>query len=157
MGMPSDSEVLKIARTYLDGIRSAGYYPMIYTGYYWLKGAFNDKSFLTKNDIWLAQWSKKYDYHDYPIGMWQYGGEENFIESIYITGLNGIFDKNYSYKNYPVIIQAYGYNNFEPLLQSYADTGAMPDDGSEAQSENLPPECNGVMGDSLRDEALLNN
>lgn len=150
MGMPSDSEVLKIASTYMDGIRSAGYYPIIYTGYYWLKGAFNDKAFLDKNDIWLAQWAKTYDYKDRPIGMWQYGGETNLLESPYISGLNGMFDKDYSYKNYPMIVKAYGYNNFEPLLQSYASTSAEPDDGIVPESENLPPECNGVMGDSFR-------
>lgn len=150
MGMPSDAEVLKIASTYMDGIRSAGYYPIIYTGYYWLKGAFNDKTFLDKNDIWLAQWAKTYDYKDRPIGMWQYGGETNLLESPYINGLSGMFDKDYSYKNYPMIVKAYGYNNFEPLLQSYASTGAEPDDGIVPESENLPPECNGVMGDSFR-------
>lgn len=150
MGMPSDAEVLKIASTYMDGIRSAGYYPIIYTGYYWLKGAFNDKTFLDKNDIWLAQWAKTYDYKDRPIGMWQYGGETNLLESPYINGLNGMFDKDYSYKNYPMIVKAYGYNNFEPLLQSYASTGAEPDDGIIPESENLPPECNGVMGDSFK-------
>ena len=151
-GMPSNANVLKIATTYMDGIRSAGYYPIIYTGYYWLKGAFNNKSFLTKNDIWLAQWSKTYDYQDYPIGMWQYGGETNYIDTPYISGLSGMFDKDYSYKNYPVIIKAYGYNNHTAILKSLASTGAAQDDGIIPESENLPPECNGVMGDSLRNQ-----
>ena len=149
-GMPSDANVLKIAQTYINGISAAGYYPMIYTGYYWLKGAFNNESFLDSCDIWLAQWNDTYDYKDRPIGMWQYGGETNYIESPYITGLNGMFDKNYSYKNYPVIIQAYGYNNHIALIESHAATGAALDDGITAESENLPEECNGVMGDSLR-------
>ena len=152
MGMPTNANVLKIATTYMDGIRNAGYYPIIYTGYYWLKGAFNSSAFLRKNDIWLAQWSTKYDYTDYPIGMWQYGGETNYIESPYISGLSGFFDKNYSYKNYPLIIKAYGYNNFDPILKSLAPTGAVEDDGILPESEHLPPECNGVMGDSLRNQ-----
>ena len=151
VGMPDNATVLKIASTYMDGIRSAGYYPIIYTGYYWLKGAFNDKTFLDKNDIWLAQWGKTYDYHDRPIGMWQYGGETNLIESPYISGLNGIFDKNYSYRNYPWIIKGYGYNNHTAQLSSaYAPTGGVDVEDIEPQRENLPPECNGVMGDSLR-------
>lgn len=150
-GMPSNAEVLRIARTYLSGIKAAGYYPMIYTGYSWLKGAFSDSS-MDAYDVWYAQWSTSYDYHDRPIGIWQYGGETNFIESPYISGLSGTFDKNYSYKNYPMIIKAYGYNNHTPLLESYASTGDMDDvtDDIPAESENLPPECNGVMGDSLR-------
>ena len=151
MGMPSNAVVREIARTYVNGIYQAGYYPMIYTGYYWLKGAFDDDSLFAHCDIWLAQWSTKYDYHDRPIGMWQYGGETNYSESPYITGLSGMFDKNYSYKNYPMIIKAYGYNNHVPLLESYAATGDW-DDGIEPQSENLPSWCNGVMGDSLKTE-----
>ena len=150
MGMPSNAKVLEIAQTYVDGIRSAGYYPMIYTGYYWLKGAFNSDKLFEHCDIWLAQWSTKYDYHDRPIGMWQYGGETNFIDSPYISGLSGMFDKDYCYRNYPVIIKAYGYNNHEPLLESYASTGEAYDDGIEPECVDLPPECSGVMGDSLR-------
>lgn len=152
MGMPSDAVVREIARTYVNGIYNAGYYPMIYTGYYWLKGAFNDDNLFEHCDIWLAQWSSKFDYHDRPIGMWQYGGETNFIESPYISGLSGMFDKNYSYQNYPMIIKAYGYNNHIPLISSYASTGAGNDDGIVPESADLPPECNGKMGDSLRNQ-----
>ena len=126
-GMPSNATVREIARTYVNTIYNAGYYPMIYTGYYWLKGAFDDDTLFEHCDIWLAQWSTKYDYHDRPLGMWQYGGETNYIESPTISGLSGIFDKNYSYKNYPMIIKAYGYNNHMPLLSSYASTGAYDD------------------------------
>lgn len=150
-GMPSNATVREIARTYVNTIYNAGYYPMIYTGYYWLKGAFDDDTLFEHCDIWLAQWSTKYDYHDRPIGMWQYGGETNYIESPTISGLSGIFDKNYSYKNYPMIIKAYGYNNHMPLLSSYASTGAY-DDGIVPDNVKLPAECNGVMGDSLRNQ-----
>lgn len=150
-GMPSNATVREIARTYVNTIYNAGYYPMIYTGYYWLKGAFDDDTLFEHCDIWLAQWSTKYDYHDRPLGMWQYGGETNYIESPTISGLSGIFDKNYSYKNYPMIIKAYGYNNHMPLLSSYASTGAY-DDGIVPDDVKLPAECNGVMGDSLRNQ-----
>lgn len=150
-GMPSNATVREIARTYINSIYNAGYYPMIYTSYYWLKGAFDDDTLFEHCDIWLAQWSTKYDYHDRPLGMWQYGGETNYIESPTISGLSGIFDKNYSYKNYPMIIKAYGYNNHMPLLSSYASTGAY-DDGIVPDDVKLPAECNGVMGDSLRNQ-----
>ena len=150
-GMPSNATVREIARTYVNTIYNAGYYPMIYTGYYWLKGAFDDDTLFEHCDIWLAQWSTKYDYRDRPLGMWQYGGETNYIESPTISGLSGIFDKNYSYKNYPMIIKAYGYNNHMPLLSSYASTGAY-DDGIVPDNVKLPAECNGVMGDSLRNQ-----
>ena len=150
-GMPSNATVCNIAETYLSGLRSAGYYPILYTAYYWLKGAFNTPRIIDTFDIWLAQWSSTYDYKDRPIGMWQYGGEVNFIETPYITGLNGLFDKDYCYKNYPMIIKAYGWNNHAPLLpQSYLASSAAAPDDDEYEREDLPPWCNGVMGDSLR-------
>lgn len=149
-GMPSDENVRKIAYTYLSGIEAAGYYPILYTGYDWLMGAFNHPD-IDKYDVWLAQWSATYDYTRRPLGMWQYGGEQNFLEPTAIEGLSGSFDKDFSYKNYPMIVKAYGYNNHTALLpSSLASTSASYEPDDDYEGENLPPECNGVMGDSLR-------
>lgn len=76
----------------------------------------------------------------------------NYLESPTITGLSGEFDKNYAYKNYPMIIKAYGWNNHTALLTGdLASTSAEPDyDGITPESENLPAGCDGVMGDSIR-------
>lgn len=149
-GMPSDENVRKIAYTYLSGIEAAGYYPILYTGYDWLMGAFNHPD-IDKYDVWLAQWSATYDYTRRPLGMWQYGGEQNFLEPTTIEGLSGSFDKDFSYKNYPMIVKAYGYNNHTALLpSSLASTSASYEPDDDYEGENLPPECNGVMGDSLR-------
>lgn len=149
-GMPSDEDVRKIAYTYLSGIEAAGYYPILYTGYDWLTGAFNHPD-IDKYDVWLAQWSATYDYTRRPLGMWQYGGEQNFLEPATIEGLSGSFDKDFSYKNYPMIVKAYGYNNHTALLpSSLASTCASYEPDDDYEGENLPPECNGVMGDSLR-------
>ena len=150
-GYPTDAGLRDICRTYLSGIKDAGYYPIIYTGYDLLKGALNHPSIIDTYDIWYAQWSSTCDYKDRPVGIWQYGGSVNFIESPYISGLSGEFDKNYAYKNYPLIIKAYGYNNHNALLSGgVASTAAMPDTIYEDGHENLPKECNGVMGDSMR-------
>ncbi len=149
-GMPSDENVRKIAYTYLSGIEAAGYYPILYTGYDWLMGAFNHPD-IDKYDVWLAQWSATYDYTRRPLGMWQYGGEQNFLEPTAVEGLSGSFDKDFSYKNYPMIVKAYGYNNHTALLpSSLASTSASYESDDDYEGENLPPECNGVMGDSLR-------
>ena len=150
-GYPTDAGLRDICRTYLSGIKDAGYYPILYTGYDLLKGALNHPSIIDTYDIWYAQWSSTCDYKDRPIGIWQYGGDVNFIESPYISGLSGAFDKNYAYKNYPVIIQAYGYNNHQALLSGgIASTAALPGSVAEDGHENLPKGCNGVMGDSMR-------
>ena len=150
-GYPTDAVLRDIHRTYLSGIREAGYYPMLYTGYNLLKGALNHPSIIDTYDIWYAQWYTDYQYKDRPIGMWQYGGDVNYLESPNISGLSGAFDKNYAYKNYPMIIKAYGWNNHTALLNGdLATTSAEPDYGITPQSENLPAGCDGVMGDSLR-------
>lgn len=150
MGMPSNAEVRRITETYLSGIRDAGYYPILYTGYSWLKGAFKDSSILDNYDIWYPQWAKSYDYRDRPIGMWQYGGEENYIDTPYIPGISGAIDKDYSFKNYPMIIKAYGYNNHTALLDADIAAVSAPYFG-DAESENLPEGLGGVMGDSMRE------
>lgn len=150
-GMPSDEDVRKICYTYLSGIKAAGYYPILYTGYDWLMGAFNHPD-IDQYDVWLAQWSSTYDYTRRPLGMWQYGGEVNFLESPTIPGLSGSFDKDFSFKNYPLIVKAYGYNNHTPLLPSDLVKTASPYEPDETARENLSPECNGVMGDSLRNK-----
>lgn len=151
MGMPSNSVLRDICSTYLSGIKAAGYYPILYTGYSWLKGAFNHPSIIDTYDIWYAQWNTTCDYTDRPVGMWQYGGEVNYIDTPYISGLKGPFDKDYSYKNYPMIIKAYGYNNHTALLSGgLASTAAAPDMSVYEACENLPEGLNGVMGDSLR-------
>ena len=150
-GYPTDAGLRDICRTYLSGIRDAGYYPILYTGYDLLKGALNHPSIIDTYDIWYAQWSSTCDYKDRPVGIWQYGGDVNFIESPYITGLSGEFDKNYAYKNYPLIIKAYGYNNHTALLPGgIASTSAQPDAVTADGRENLPKGRGGVMGDSMR-------
>ena len=155
-GMPSDKTLHNICLTYLSSIRKAGYYPILYTGCSWLKGPLNSQQLTGTYDIWLAQWYTQMDYYTDNVGMWQYGGEINFIESPYIDGLTGMFDKDYCFKNYPLIITAYGYNNHAALLDgniisvhSLAATSAGYEE--EADDYDLPPDCNGVMGDSFRE------
>ncbi len=152
-GMPSDKTLHDICLTYLKGIEEAGYYPILYTGYSWLTGALNKKDLTGTYDIWYAQWYTKMEYNTDKVGMWQYGGEVNYLESPYISGLSGMFDKDYCFKNYPVIIPAYGYNNHTALLdKNLASTSASPDDESFMQEdgEAVPPGYNGVMGESFR-------
>lgn len=154
-GMPSDKTLHDMCLTYLRGIRKAGYYPILYTGCSWLKGALNSKELTGTFDIWLAQWYTMMDYKTDKVGMWQYGGETNYIDSPYIKGLNGMFDKDYCFKNYPVIITAYGLNNHPALITraNTAATSALPYDEEDFMKEDgkkVPEGYNGVMGESLK-------
>lgn len=109
-GMPSNSTLVSICKTFLSEIKKAGYYPMLYASLSWLNNQLNDSSLLNSYDVWVAQWNSECNYLK-PYGMWQYGGETNFIESNSITGI-GVVDKNYCYKDYPQIIKSGGYNNW---------------------------------------------
>ena len=101
-----------VVKTFLDEIRKAGYYPMLYTGFEELDNLIS-KEVADSVDIWFAQWWKTCDYKGKNLGMWQYGGETNYLESNSIDGV-GVIDKDKAYKDYPSIIKSGGYNGWKP-------------------------------------------
>jgi len=110
-GVMNKTALTAIVKTILSGIKSAGYYPMIYTGIDYLD-YYIDKSVWSKYDIWLAAWTASCLYSGSNLGMWQYGGEVCVIESNSIAGI-GVIDKDKCYKDYPTIIKNGGYNNWQ--------------------------------------------
>ena len=98
------------AKVWVEGMKKLGYYPMIYTGYYDIRD-YLSKSVVNSCDIWLAEWGRYPDYTEDNLGMWQYGGETNLIESNAIAGV-GVIDKDMCYKDYPNIIKNGGYNGW---------------------------------------------
>lgn len=111
-GNPSNATLVAICKTFLSEIKKAGYYPMLYSALSWLNGKLNDPSLLDNYDIWVAQWNSACDYRG-SYGMWQYGGEVNYLESNSIPGV-GTVDKDKCYKDYPTIIKEGGWNNWQP-------------------------------------------
>ena len=99
-------------KIFVEGVRAAGYYPMIYTGLEEINNYISSEV-LNSCDLWFAQWWKTPQYYGSNMGMWQYGGEENFIESNSIPGV-GVIDKDKCYKDYPSIIKNGGYNGWKP-------------------------------------------
>ena len=100
-----------VTTIFIDEIVKRGYYPMIYTGYSVLEDFFSDH---LRNDVdcWFAQWYLSPDAYYYNcLGIWQYGGEENYLESPEIEGV-GVVDMNYVYRDYPLIIKNRHYNGF---------------------------------------------
>ena len=111
-GAWTKANLTNVATIILDGLAKLGYYPMIYTGYDELDNMLSDH---IRNDFdcWFAQWNSKPNAYKYNrLGIWQYGGETNYIESNSINGV-GVIDKNYVYKDYPSIIKNGGYNGFK--------------------------------------------
>ena len=127
------ANVNRNAKFLLEGLEAAGYYPMLYTGFEEIEN-YIDESVWRKYDMWWAQWATRCGYPGDNLGMWQFGGEVNYICSPYIEG--EIFDQNYAYKDYPTIIKSGGWNNWgtpEPLPD-------YPDD-------DFPPYQNGTVKD----------
>lgn len=105
--------ISNITTVFLDEIKRRGYYPMLYTGYEELDNFMTDH---IRNDFdcWFAQWNTKPSAYKYKrLGIWQYGGEENVLESPTIPGISGTVDKDICYKDYPTIIKNGGYNGFK--------------------------------------------
>ena len=109
-GCYNKSDITAIVKTFISKVREAGFYPMLYTGLYWLDD-YIDSSVYRSCDLWIAQWNSTCQYQGGNLGMWQYGGETNYIESNYISGV-GVIDKDKCYRDYPSIIKNGGYNGW---------------------------------------------
>ena len=107
----NSANLTNVATIILDGLAELGYYPMIYTGYDVLE--MMSDHIRNDYDIWWAQWHTSPSSYKYNrLGMWQYGGETNYIDSPSIPGI-GTIDQNIAYKDYPTIIKNGGYNGYK--------------------------------------------
>lgn len=119
------ANLTNVATIILDGLADLGYYPMIYTGYSVLDTMLSDH--IRKDyDCWFAQWNSEPNAYKYNrMGIWQYGGETNYIDGNSISGV-GVIDKNLCYKDYPTIIKGGGWNGWEKAenkAQALDETG----------------------------------
>ena len=154
--------VNNVCKIFVEEIRAAGYYPMIYTG---LEEIHNYISAEVLNScaLWFAQWWKRPEYDGDNMGMWQYGGEENYLESNSIDGV-GVVDKDKCYRDYPTIIKNGGFNGWgksDKVLDSegfrYLDRGtgvlALKEMLLQAKRLGITTQGmdeNGVFGDGTR-------
>lgn len=90
-----------MARAFLDEIKAAGYYAVLYANPAYLASYFDEK-IPGEYDIWLAQWPYKIPSPEpKPFqagGLWQYTSNGS------VNGINGRVDMNYAYRDYPGII-----------------------------------------------------
>lgn len=109
-----------VVKIFINGMKELNYYPMLYVGFEEVNNLITRET-LKGVDIWWAQWWKVCEIPDYlTLGIWQYGGEVNYLESNSIDGV-GIIDKNFSYKDYPTIIKNGGFNGWEKPEQKTLD------------------------------------
>ena len=118
-GMPSNATLRAICKTFLSTTSKAGYYSSLYANVSWLENQLNDSSLLNSYDVWVAQWNSKCQYGG-KYGMWQYGGETNYLESNSIPGV-GVIDKDYAYKDYPTVIKKGGWNGWKAEQEEQHD------------------------------------
>ena len=100
----------RTCRIILEGIKAAGFFPMLYTGFEEVEN-YISKAVSQGYDMWFAHWAHSCGYKGSNLSMWQYGGETNLLESNNIPGV-GTIDKNLCYKDYPSIIKDGGYNGW---------------------------------------------
>ena len=103
------SVLTSIIKTYCDTLEKAGYYVGIYSTSIYLS-SYTNIAELRKYDKWIAQW---YTHRSFTIdhGMWQFGGETNYLRSNKVAGV--VCDQDYAYKDYPTIMRKSGLNGFK--------------------------------------------
>ena len=99
--------------TFLEELQSAGYYAGLYTNHTWLTTILDTAKMVTLFDLWYARypgttvpaWNE--EKYGKQLGMWQY------TQSGTIDGIEGSFDFNYVYKDYPSTMEKWGLNGFK--------------------------------------------
>lgn len=121
-GAWTSANLTNVATIVLDGLKNLGYYPIIYTGYDEL--AMMNDHIRNDYDCWFAQWYTKPSSYKYNrLGIWQYGGETNYLDNASIPGV-GVTDQNIAYKDYPTIIKNGGYNGFTKSSSSNSSSSS---------------------------------
>lgn len=93
----------EIAQVFIEEIRNAGYYPMIYSYSNWYE-KYMDMDKLDC-EVWIAHWGVIRPTYKGSYGIWQYSSEGR------VSGIDGDVDLNVCFKDYAKIIREGGYNN----------------------------------------------
>ena len=115
-----DSSLEGLGKNYLSAMCEAfivtlqenGYYAAIYSNHNWLTYILDSARIFALYDVWYARypltekpvWNE--EKYGKQLGMWQY------TESGNIEGIDGYFDLNYAYRDYPEIMKKWGLNGF---------------------------------------------
>jgi hypothetical protein len=124
---------------FCNTVEKAGYYSGIYAS----EDTYNNRvidSKLTHFCHWVARWSTTSPNlkSKMTVGVWQFGGETNFIRSNIIDGR--ICDQDYCYVDYPTRIKSLGLNGYEAPKQE-----EQKDDNETGAAVNaMLTICNGL-------------
>lgn len=104
----SKTKVTEITKAYLSYLESKGYWVGIYSSKSFLETYLNEEV-RNRYALWVAQWNTELTYTG-QCGMWQFGGETNYIRSTKINGQT--VDQNYMLVDYPTLIKKKGKNGY---------------------------------------------
>ena len=123
----------EIVKAWCEYLEAKKYFVGIYAGKYTFQGNLDDTQ-LKRYSHWIPMWGKECTYDDKSIlGMWQFGGETNFLRSNQIAGV--VCDQNYMYFDFPAVIKSKKLNGFgtkvvttEPSVPSSTTVKFKPGD-----------------------------
>ena len=139
-----------MVRAFGEIIEGAGYYFGVYTNKYWYNSIISGSELNKKYDWWIAQWSTA-EPSGVNYGLWQFGGETNYIRGNKVAGVTT--DQNYAYKDYPSIIKSLGKNGY-----SGGSTPApTPTPGTKSVEELAKEVIQGVWGNGDARKTALTN
>lgn len=104
----SKAEVSAITRSYLEYLEDRGYFVGVYSSKSFLDN-YIEEDIKKEYAMWVAKWNTELTYTG-QVGMWQFGGETNYLRSPKINGQ--IVDQNYMLVDYPSIIKSKGKNGY---------------------------------------------
>lgn len=116
----SKAQYTAICKAYLDKIRAANYYPMLYTSPVVIDNYLNIED-LSDYDLWLAQYTSYGYQRQLGQGMWQFtvAGHPtlDYGKIKAVSGVSGQCDCNWAYVGYAAKIRKNKVN--KPLIQYY--------------------------------------
>ncbi len=106
----SRTQVSAITRAYLEYLEDRGYWVGVYSSKSFID-TYLEEDIKQEYAMWVAQWNTECTYKG-QYGMWQFGGETNYIRSTLINGQT--VDQNYMLVDYPSLIKNRGKNGYGP-------------------------------------------
>ncbi len=97
-------KLTRMADIFMSEVRSAGYYPMIYSYKNWLNENL-DMDKLSQYETAVAEWDVPKSTYNRDYGVWQYSCKG------LVSGIDGDVDLDICYKDYPSIIKRGGWNH----------------------------------------------
>ncbi len=103
-----------IISAFLNVIKEAKYYPMLYAGIHMINN-YIDISRIPKTDIWLSDLTAKSGTRpsfDKNVTIWQHSQRGN------VQGILGNANLNISYVDYPAVVRQKGLNHLQPIMNN---------------------------------------